>query len=61
MKSRIKALRCFSLHCLALSGSVFAGGMGAVVAPVANPSHFEVLGAVGIANLIADDSKLNCG
>lgn len=54
MKSRANALRCLSMSCLALSGSVFASSIG----PIANPNHFEILGAVGVANLRADDGYI---
>ncbi len=56
IKPTINGLRFLSLSCLALSSSVFAGSMGAMT--VADPSHFEIIGAAGIANLRLNDGTL---
>ncbi len=54
MKSKLKGLNY--LCCFALSGSVFAGAMGDITPQSVN--HFEVIGALGFANLSAGDGYL---
>lgn len=53
MKLNPKILNSIFLCCTTLSGSVFAGTMGPVTA-----NHFEVIGAAGVASLMAGNSYL---
>ena len=55
MKSKANGFYSISLCCLALSGTVFAGAMGGVMA---DPNHFDLIGAGGVANLMAGDGFL---
>ena len=56
MKSKPKILPYVFLCCTTISGSVFAGAMSDIAPKSSN--HFEVIGALGIANLMAGDGYL---